>query len=64
MEKCSFCGKDIRPSTGKIYIKKDGKMFNFCTNKCEKNQIKLRRKGREQKWTDVYAKEKAARKHD
>ena len=25
MVKCSFCGKDIEPGTGKIYVKKDGK---------------------------------------
>ena len=53
MVKCSFCGKDLQNGTGKMYVKADGKIFHFCSKKCEKNQLKLRRKGRNVKWTDV-----------
>ena len=52
---CSFCGKDIEPGTGKMYVKKDGNVFNFCSNKCKKNQIVLKRTPRLVKWTKAYA---------
>lgn len=54
MVKCSFCQQEIGKGTGLMYVQKDGKILNFCSKKCEKNQLKLKRKAREQKW--VYAK--------
>ncbi len=56
MVNCSFCGNEIERGTGKIYVKLDGKILNFCSMKCEKNQIKLKRKARKQKWTKKYVK--------
>ena len=50
MAKCSFCNKDIKPGTGKIFVKKDGKVLRFCTMKCEKNMLKLKRKPQNVKW--------------
>jgi large subunit ribosomal protein L24e len=50
--KCSFCGREIVPGTGTLYITKEGKKFVFCSSKCEKNQIKLGRTARKQKWTE------------
>lgn len=49
--RCSFCGTNMAPGTGKIYVKKSGKIFYFCASKCEKNMLKLERKPREIKWT-------------
>ena len=54
MAKCDFCKQHIGKGTGKIYVKKDGKTFDFCSNKCEKNMIKLKRKPRTTKWTGEY----------
>jgi len=54
--KCSFCKNDIERGTGKVLIDKDGKMINFCSSKCEKNMIKLKRKARKLKWTKAYVK--------
>ena len=51
MARCDFCKKRIEPGTGKKFIKKDGKILDFCSNKCEKNMLKLRRKPRNVKWT-------------
>ena len=51
MAKCDFCGTTIEQGTGMIYVKKEGKVLNFCSNKCEKNMFKLKRKPREHKWT-------------
>ncbi len=56
MAKCSFCGENIEKGTGKIYVKKDGKILHFCSNKCEKNMLKLKRKASYLKWTKFYRK--------
>jgi len=49
---CSFCGKEIEPGTGKMYVKTDGRIFFFCSSKCEKNMIKLKRNPRKVRWTE------------
>jgi large subunit ribosomal protein L24e len=51
MPNCSFCGTLIEKGTGKMLVKKDGKIFYFCSTKCEKNLTKLKRKPREHQWT-------------
>ena len=50
--KCSFCGKDIEKGTGTMFVKNDGKLFYFCSSKCEKNLFKLNRIPRTVKWTE------------
>lgn len=55
--KCSFCGKVIKPGTGKIYVHTSGKLNYFCSMKCEKNLLKLKRKPSKFKWTEHYKKE-------
>jgi large subunit ribosomal protein L24e len=50
MAKCSFCNKSIEKGTGKLYVFNTGKTANFCSNKCEKNLIKLERKPIKFKW--------------
>lgn len=56
MVKCTFCGSDLEKGTGKMYVKADGKIFYFCSNKCEKNLFKLKRKPLETKWSKLYKK--------
>jgi len=58
---CTFCGDEIEPGTGKMYIKKDGVVYNFCTSKCFKNMVILRRLPRRTTWTQYYAREKQIR---
>jgi large subunit ribosomal protein L24e len=53
---CSFCGNDIEPGTGKIFVKKDGTVLNFCKNKCQKNMLKLKRVPRRVEWSKLYHK--------
>jgi len=53
MVRCSFCRADIERGTGKLFIKNDGKMFPFCSNKCEKNMFKLGRKPRLTEWSEA-----------
>jgi len=54
MVKCTFCGRQIEKGTGKMYVKKDGKIFYFCSMKCEKNMIKLKRKPHQTVWTKTF----------
>lgn len=60
MEKrtCSFCGYEIEPGTGKILVLRDGRILYFCSGKCEKNMLKLKRNPRKLKWTKFYEKGK------
>ena len=57
-KKCSFCGKDIHLGEGTTLVKKDGSIQQFCSSKCRKNTIKLKRDPRKQKWTAYYQKGK------
>jgi large subunit ribosomal protein L24e len=61
MRVCSFCGREIEPGTGSMYVKKDGTVMLFCTNKCSKNMIDMRRVPRRVTWTRAYAREKDVR---
>ncbi|MEM0493314.1 MAG: 50S ribosomal protein L24e [Candidatus Thermoplasmatota archaeon] len=51
---CSFCGNNIEPGTGKIFVRKDGTVLYFCRSKCQKNMLKLNRIPRRVKWTKKY----------
>ncbi|MEF8848558.1 MAG: 50S ribosomal protein L24e [Candidatus Thermoplasmatota archaeon] len=53
---CTFCGEEIEPGTGKMYIKKDGTIYHFCGSKCQKNMLKLKRIPRTTRWTKNYNK--------
>lgn len=58
---CAFCGNEIEPGTGKMYVKVDGTAYNFCKNKCLKNMIELKRVPRRTTWTQPFARDKAQR---
>jgi len=50
MAKCSFCNESIEKGTGKMFVQKTGKIFWFCSMKCEKNLLKLKRDPRNYPW--------------
>jgi len=58
---CTFCGDEIEPGTGRMYIKKDGVVYHFCSSKCFKNLVVLGRVPRRTTWTQYYAREKEVR---
>jgi large subunit ribosomal protein L24e len=51
MAKCTFCGTNITRGTGKMFVQKDAKILNFCSSKCEKNMLKLKRKPIKTRWS-------------
>ncbi|MEM3769894.1 MAG: 50S ribosomal protein L24e [Candidatus Bathyarchaeia archaeon] len=57
LRKCSFCGNEFPHGTGMIYVKNDGTIFWFCSSKCRKNSLKLKRDARKLKWTTYFGKE-------
>ena len=61
IRRCSFCGTDIEPGTGKMYVKRDGTVLFFDSNKCYKNMVELKRVPRKTAWTQKAVDEKAAR---
>ena len=54
---CTFCGQEIEPGTGRMYVKKDGVVYQFCTSKCYKNMIELKRVPRRTQWSKLHVKE-------
>lgn len=51
---CSFCGREIPPGTGSIYVRRDGRILRFCSSKCRKSMIKFKRDPRKFKWCRAY----------
>jgi len=49
--KCSFCGKEFKQGTGMIFVKRDGTLLRFCSSKCRKSVLELKRDSRKLKWT-------------
>ena len=49
---CSFCGEGIEPGTGKMFIRRDGTIFFFCSSKCQNNS-RLGRVPRRVRWTQA-----------
>jgi len=48
--KCSFCGKDIKLGSGKLFVKTDGTATYWCSSKCEKNYL-MGRNPKRIKWS-------------
>jgi large subunit ribosomal protein L24e len=50
MSNCSFCKKELAKGTGKMLVKTNGKILWFCSRKCEKNTLQLKRNPAKFKW--------------
>ena len=59
MAKCSFCGKQASQYTGVSIIRNDGTVHFYCSSKCRKNALKLKRDKKNLKWTEFYGVEGA-----
>lgn len=62
MPECSFCGERLKPGTGSLFVKRDGTALFFCSKRCEKNLLKLKRAPTSTKWTQAYRQAKEAAK--
>jgi large subunit ribosomal protein L24e len=64
MVKCAFCGHEESPYKGVHLINNDGSISFFCSGKCRKNALNLRRDKKKIKWTEAYriTKDRAAEK--
>lgn len=60
---CNFCGTQIEPGTGILYVRKDGNTLNFCSRKCQVNMVQMKRVPRRVKWTNEYHAIKEMRKN-
>lgn len=49
--KCVFCSKTVEKGKGIKFVRKDGKIIDFCSSKCEKNMMKLKRNPNKRKWS-------------
>lgn len=52
---CDFCGREIPPGTGSSLVRRDGRILRFCSSKCRKSMINLKRDPRRFKWTLKYS---------
>jgi len=48
---CDYCGADVEPGTGTMFVYNDGRTVHFCSSKCEKN-ADLGREPRDLEWTE------------
>jgi len=56
MVKCAFCGKEESAHKGLHLIKNSGTVVYFCSSKCRKNAVKLKRDKRKIRWTEAFHK--------
>jgi large subunit ribosomal protein L24e len=47
---CDYCGDDIEPGTGTMFVRTNGSTIHYCSAKCEKN-ADLGREARDLEWT-------------
>lgn len=57
MAKCTICRTNIQKGSGKMYVKNDGKIFHFCSSKCQKN-FNMGRESKNLKWAFSEKKQK------
>ena len=53
---CSFCGRPVPKGSGTMLAKNDGTVLWFCSSKCKKNALVLKRDPRKVKWTKKHVK--------
>jgi large subunit ribosomal protein L24e len=48
---CDYCGSEIEPGTGTMFVHVDGEVIHYCSSKCE-NNADLGRASRNLEWTE------------
>ena len=50
MPRCSFCKQNYEFPYGLTLVLNDGNLLYFCSSKCRKNMLKLRRDNKKVNW--------------
>jgi large subunit ribosomal protein L24e len=50
MPRCSFCKRNYEFPRGLSFIKNDGNVLYFCSSKCRKNMLYLKRDNKKVSW--------------
>jgi large subunit ribosomal protein L24e len=50
MPRCSFCKQNYEFPQGLTMVLNDGNILYFCSGKCRKNQLKLKRDNKKVNW--------------
>jgi len=53
LKTCSFCGGSVNLGEGTLLVRNDGSINWYCSSKCRKNSISLKRDPRRFKWTTI-----------
>ena len=53
---CNCCNRPVAKGSGTMFAKNDGTVLWFCSSKCKKNILVLKRDPRKLKWTKKYVK--------
>ena len=53
---CNFCDRPVAKGSGTMLAKYDGTVLWFCSSKCKKNALVLKRDPRKLKWTKKHVK--------
>ena len=56
VKSCSFCDRSVAKGSGTMFVKNDGTVMWFCSAKCKKNSLVLKRDPRKLKSTKKYVK--------
>ena len=48
--KCSFCGSEVPLGMGIMFVRNDGTIQYFCSSKCRKSALILKRDPRRVRW--------------
>ena len=54
MPKCSFCKKQYEIPRGLTIVMNDNSVKYFCSSKCRKNSLKLKRDKNRVRWTNYF----------
>lgn len=57
--RCIFCGRSEEDYKGTYLIKNDGTQSYYCSSKCRKNHLHLKRDGRRVRWTNSFRETRA-----
>ncbi|MCZ6647696.1 MAG: 50S ribosomal protein L24e [Nitrososphaerales archaeon] len=62
LKTCSFCGGSVNLGEGTLLVRNDGSINWYCSSKCRKSSVFLKRDPRRFKWTTITRQAREKRK--